>query len=211
MKWKNKIFICEICGKEFSTKYACSTRIPKYCSYDCSIKSQTTKIKVKCDTCGIEVEKKQYHIYRSKKFYCSAKCKANSRLIKCDWCGVEFKRKPSEIKDHNFCSTECMGKWQSEYKTGENSNSWLGGWEKYYGANWLKQSRTAKERDNHVCQVCGEEEINTSFHVHHKVAFRFFGKENYKSANELSNLMTVCPSCHSSIEPRKHINLKQVV
>ena len=36
----------------------------------------------------------------------------------CQQCGKEF---PSMIKDAKFCDQKCMGKWKSEYMTGENA------------------------------------------------------------------------------------------
>jgi 5-methylcytosine-specific restriction endonuclease McrA len=96
-----------------------------------------------------------------------------------------------------------MGKWQSKYKTGERNNSWLGGWEKYYGINWIEQKNKARERDDFICQKCGKKENGKAFDVHHKIKFRLFGKKNYLKANNLKNLITLCNPCHSSVEPKK--------
>lgn len=40
----------------------------------------------------------------------------------CQQCGKEF---PSMIKDAKFCDQKCMGKWKSEYMTGENSTRYV--------------------------------------------------------------------------------------
>jgi DEAD/DEAH box helicase domain-containing protein len=67
-----------------------------------------------------------------------------------------------------------------------------------YGPNWIVQRNRARERDQFTCQVCGAVEMGRSHHVHHKVPFRTF--PSYLLANQLDNLITVCPSCHKRIE-----------
>ncbi|MFQ5419848.1 MAG: DEAD/DEAH box helicase [Anaerolineae bacterium] len=72
-----------------------------------------------------------------------------------------------------------------------------------YGPNWQSQRQQALARDGHQCQVCGARE--GMLHVHHVRPFREFGyvrgqNEHYRLANELSNLVTLCPSCHRQAE-----------
>lgn len=204
--------ICQQCNKSFKAKFVCKTKpMPKYCSYECSNKAQDKKVFINCAGCEKEIVRKQYRLIKNEKQYCSIACWHPPLIINCDYCKEEFKRTPAKKNETNFCSRDCMGNWQSENKTGENSNSWLGGWEKYYGGNWKKQKTLAKKRDDYTCQVCGKAEGETTHHVHHIKAFRHFGKENYLEANELKNLMTVCPPCHGSIEPRLHIHKELLI
>ena len=95
-----------------------------------------------------------------------------------------------------------MGKWESENATGENANNWRGGMEKYYGKNWIKQRQKALERDNHKCQICykTKKELGREPDVHHIKPFKEFGLENYKEANKLDNLVSLCPNCHTKVE-----------
>ncbi len=67
-----------------------------------------------------------------------------------------------------------------------------------YGPNWQLQRRQALERDRRTCQVCGLVEQGRPFHVHHKVPFRAF--PSFYQANQLDNLVTLCPSCHQLAE-----------
>ncbi len=67
-----------------------------------------------------------------------------------------------------------------------------------YGPNWMVQRERARVRDNFQCQICGIQEINRSHHVHHKSPFRTY--QSYEIANQLENLVTLCPSCHSKAE-----------
>ncbi|MBI3240912.1 MAG: DEAD/DEAH box helicase [Chloroflexi bacterium] len=76
-----------------------------------------------------------------------------------------------------------------------------------YGPNWEAQRNAARARDNFRCQQCNavEPRDGPQHHVHHLRPFREFGyvrgeNENYKLANELDNLMTLCPSCHRQVE-----------
>jgi DEAD/DEAH box helicase domain-containing protein len=63
-----------------------------------------------------------------------------------------------------------------------------------YGPNWKQQRDRARTRDEFRCQVCGREEGERQHHVHHKTPFRQF--DSYLSANQLENLVTLCPTCH---------------
>jgi len=67
-----------------------------------------------------------------------------------------------------------------------------------YGANWKKQRGLARERDRYRCQVCNRIEGNQAHHVHHKIPFRQFS--SMEAANQLDNLITLCPSCHRRVE-----------
>jgi DEAD/DEAH box helicase domain-containing protein len=67
-----------------------------------------------------------------------------------------------------------------------------------YGSNWRVQRDRARERDGYRCQVCGVLEEGRAHHVHHKVPFRSCA--SYRQANQLSNLVTLCPRCHLRVE-----------
>jgi DEAD/DEAH box helicase domain-containing protein len=81
-----------------------------------------------------------------------------------------------------------------------------------YGPNWTKQRELARERDQYKCLVCGKPEgAGQQHHVHHRKPFRTFGyvrgeNDNDLRANDLSNLMTVCPTCHAKIETAEQVN-----
>lgn len=75
-----------------------------------------------------------------------------------------------------------------------------------YGPNWQQQRKLVLARDNYRCQTCGAEaRPGTGLHVHHKRPFREFNyipglNDNYRQANQLDNLITLCPSCHRRAE-----------
>jgi DEAD/DEAH box helicase domain-containing protein len=67
-----------------------------------------------------------------------------------------------------------------------------------YGPKWKNQRDLARARDGYRCQICGQPESDKAHHVHHKIPFRMF--ESAVQANQLTNLITVCNSCHRKIE-----------
>lgn len=81
-----------------------------------------------------------------------------------------------------------------------------------YGPNWEQQRRAARVRDGYRCVICGKPESpHQQHHVHHRRPFRTFGyvrgeNDAYLRANDLDNLMTVCPSCHAKIETAEPVN-----
>jgi DEAD/DEAH box helicase domain-containing protein len=75
-----------------------------------------------------------------------------------------------------------------------------------YGPNWQDQRLLALERDKYRCRTCGAEaRPGKGLHVHHLRPFReyrFMPGTNtaYIQANDLDNLVTLCPSCHRRAE-----------
>lgn len=74
------------------------------------------------------------------------------------------------------------------------------------GPDWPRQRDLTRRRDGYLCRQCGApERPGRQHHVHHVVAFREFQwlpgeNENYRQANRLSNLITLCPNCHHRVE-----------
>lgn len=75
-----------------------------------------------------------------------------------------------------------------------------------YGPNWPEQRDKARARDGYRCRTCGAPERDGRQHdVHHIRPFREYGyipgeNENYLLANQLDNLITLCPTCHRRAE-----------
>lgn len=66
------------------------------------------------------------------------------------------------------------------------------------GYDWRIQRRKVIKRDNYTCQSCHRTAKETLLHVHHIKPFQLF-KNNLK-ANDLSNLITLCRSCHATAD-----------
>ncbi len=76
-----------------------------------------------------------------------------------------------------------------------------------YGPNWPTQRQLALERDGYRCRTCKLDGrlAGVTLHVHHVRPFREYGyvraeNEAYRQANQLDNLVTLCPRCHSQAE-----------
>jgi len=203
-KLTNKTKKCPICHEEYI--YNKKTQI--YCSQKCMGKSKQLEEK-KCVNCG-----DYFKPYKSFLKFCSLKCSHNyhtgnkNGMYKgkdkhnCEWCGKEYEDYPSRYKRTRFCSEKCRREWVREFNSGENSYLWKGGNSvDYRGANWHKQRFLAIQRDDFKCVDCGItnseciEKYKFSLSVHHIKPYRSF-KNNYKEANKLDNLTTLCTSCH---------------
>jgi DEAD/DEAH box helicase domain-containing protein len=72
-----------------------------------------------------------------------------------------------------------------------------------YGPDWDKIRQRVLNRDGNRCQVCGVEGLGKSLHVHHLQPFRSFTSR--ETANQLQNLITLCPTCHRLAETNVRI------
>jgi DEAD/DEAH box helicase domain-containing protein len=72
-----------------------------------------------------------------------------------------------------------------------------------YGPGWARLRDEVRARDGYRCQVCGTPEQGRSHDVHHKIPFRSFASR--QEANQLSNLITLCPTCHRRVETAVYI------
>lgn len=167
-------------------------------------------VEVECEECGSVYEVKPSEVEMTR--YCSMSCKreawADDPLeLECSICGDEFSIQPHRIRSENpTCSDECHRDLLSQIRRGEDNPAWKGGKEEYYGSNWDTQRRKALERDEFVCQLCGmdeekhREEYGNQLNVHHIIRLKSFDKD-YKAANRLGNLVTLCHACHNVVEP----------
>lgn len=185
---------CPICGKLFKPDYK-----QQYCSVDCYHKSKkvnSPKVHIydKCLLC-----QKHYITTGPNQLYCSHKCytigRQKTMSKPCGYCGKIIVDIPKIIKKKKYCSYACNNKARLHAKT-QNYKI------KYRGRNWKEQSEKARIRDNFTCQICGIYQIVPTLTVHHVKPYRKFDGD-YKSANELNNLITLCRSCHSRIERQK--------
>ena len=75
-----------------------------------------------------------------------------------------------------------------------------------YGPSWPQARQGAQVRDGHQCRQCGAPQREARAHdVHHIRPFREFGyipgeNRNDRQANDLDNLITLCPTCHQRAE-----------
>ena len=153
---------------------------------------------VNCQHCGKEFTVQASRLKWGRGRSCSRECQyaSNGRkfsrqvTLNCIGCGAEFTRSPRHVGPTGkgkFCSRPC----RDRNRTRDLHPQFIGARpDPTRGLNWQAQRRAAKRRDNGTCQDCGG--VGTD--VHHKIPFRLF--DDYRLANRLSNLVTLCQPCH---------------
>jgi 5-methylcytosine-specific restriction endonuclease McrA len=209
---------CACCGETF--KQTRDTHI--FCSWACYNLNKQPKPK-QCLHCNVSFISKINH--KSAK-YCSNNCLQESRRVQphtCVTCGTLFtpvKYKPSIGKYRKYtgrhsCSAECayIAKSKRTAKRmletrdkwiGQNNPCWTGYTllknKSYRGPDWKAIKAKAIKRDGHKCQSCGMTEEQhfakwgRMLDVHHINPFYNF--TDHVLANKLTNLITLCKSCH---------------
>jgi hypothetical protein len=126
-----------------------------------------------------------------KQVYCSPKClsQTTKQSRNCVICDAIFVT--TQSKRQATCSKKCATELQSRIRQGEKSTFWRGGKMAPYVGIWKTQRRAARERDGYQCVLCGSTD---RIQVHHIIPFR------YSQSHDLTNLVTLCRSCHSREE-----------
>lgn len=196
---------CPGCGRTF-TVYR--WREVTHCSKECWYAA--THVAATCEGCGKEYDHIKAHIGRK---FCSNRCKglanvdniahfqASAYKTSCLECSATFTTTPKRSRG-KFCSRVCFTAWMLvNAPKGEDATNWRGGYDDYYGPSWRPARRAARERDK-VCQDCGRtrEENGRELDVHHIVPRRAFTRDQHEEANDLANLVTLCPVCHITRE-----------
>lgn len=188
-------------------------RVSKQYSGECNPAFKGGPVALKCDACGVEFQRERSTFNPDSRFYyCSRKCARvgqtkhypatdNWNEVQCEQCGKKMLRPQWWKKNkRTFCDRSCFAKWKSENWAGSDNPVWRGGHLDYYGPNWTRQARRARQRDNHSCQRCGitETQLGKALDVHHIRRFADFTL--YSEANRLDNLVCYCHSCHMYVE-----------
>jgi len=128
--------------------------------------------------------------------------------VECSNCGDETEKIQQHVEraENNFCSESCHYDWLRENApAGSDHHQYKPNVERRdYGPSWPAQRRKARKRDQFTCQRCGmsdSDHIDTygcELHVHHITPWDEF--EDHEERNSLSNLVTLCASCHVKIE-----------
>lgn len=173
---KHATFTCKQCGKQFDDWLY---RQPTFCSNHCR------------------------SVYAAHQPKLSSRKPRNFVTLRCEVCDREYVVHKSQIENRNsrYCSNECRYKAVSEQKRGAGNPNFRGGTIAYRGANWGTQSRKALKRDGYCCQICHKRlgRRGWDYGVHHIKPYREFNGD-YETANQLSNLITLCRSCHGKVE-----------
>lgn len=132
-------------------------------------------VQVPCSYCGDKIQRYEYHVNRSEELFCG------------DGCFYSW------LRDGNAPAGEDHHQFKPEAR--ERAD---------YGLSWPSQRQRTLERDGHTCQRCGinaeqhKEKYGMSLHVHHIIPWHEF--DDHEQRNDLSNLVTLCASCHGEYE-----------
>lgn len=221
---------CGVCGREIAVNNKDKDTEIHVCSEECHKKhlSQSRQgekhhnygrdyIEKVCSWCGDEYS--DYGFKRVK--FCSRVCmeqaaadfienspmedhpRYNQVEVECEFCGGALYRCGALVEKHDkfFCNNRCRGDWQRETP----SVSWHPAYsdvhhETYYGSEWQGIRKKIRKRDDYTCVNCAreEEDMVRELDVHHLTPYRHF--KDGKEAHTDSNLVTLCRSCHMSIE-----------
>lgn len=223
---------CERCGDGFEVKPSRKDEA-KYCSTDCANKTNgearkgtAEKVTCECEWCGSEYEESPWREDRTR--FCSASCKSSWvaddvglgtdvspeherdpekwQEFECEWCGDSYEEYKHRAGRTRFCSIECRREGVADDISGENCHWWSGDKEYDRGPNWHTQRRRARQRDEYECQECGLEEGDhyRQLSVHHIEPYDEF--DGHEEANRLDNLVTMCQSCHQTVESITEVN-----
>lgn len=161
--------VCPICGMVYTPwKFG---RVRQYCSQECAGRANVGNI---------------------------ARWAPSAFTAACEQCGAPFETTPKRTCGR-FCRHACFAAWMADGNAlaGEHNPKWRGGRLPYYGASWQRARRQTRLRDGN-CQDCGitPSALGKALDVHHLVPFRAFGVERHREANDLANLVALCPPCH---------------
>ena len=168
---------------------------------------------VSCTSCGVEFDKHEREIKRSKSgnHFCSRSCSAkinnlgvsrykkkekNSLIVKktCIWhcCGKQFLQDPEKSKK-DFCSPSCKRSY-------------------YVQRNRFKVKLLAVNYKGGRCEKCGYDKCIDSFDFHHKnpsekefgIGSKGVTRSWEKTRKEIDKCILLCANCHRE----EHYNLK---
>jgi len=121
--------------------------------------------------------------------------------VRCTYCSkqIEIPRWYAEQGlNLHFCDASCAEKWRGEWT--REGTVCLDGRPEYRGGDWETQALKARDRDGYTCRICGktEKDLGKQMDVHHILPYRLF--RSNMEANRMDNLLSVCPSCHRTLE-----------
>lgn len=185
---------CAHCKKSFVKSWK-NGQAPKYCSAACRI-AHDKPLPCKCLSCGVEFSAISPRRDGSRWY-----ARINGRKTCSRECLIDFYKNDQSRKDKIGAAF-----------SGEKHPNWQGGkslWNTIHGRgfDWKKQRIKALERDGNCCVKCGMtaeqclQAYGRTLDVDHIIPFHNFN--SYKKANELTNLQSVCASCHKIEESKR--------
>lgn len=154
------------------------------------------RFQVRCEPCQVvyrNTRKKEYNLvcqtcakpFRARS-HRTKECSDCGATTTCKTCGNEFEKTSYQHRD--YCSESCSNRYKAEL---------------YFGGNYL----ATLERDGFKCRKCGSQQ---SPHVHHiDLSGRYKKTDRERCNNDMSNLITLCNSCHQGLHNEIEYQLVQ--
>lgn len=208
---------CENCGDEFQIKPR-RKDTAQFCSQECQEEwfNENHRSSIECEHCGEEYTVKAAEADNSR--WCSRECQTDAlgeahtgsdsprwsggeATVTCDYCDNEYNVKQAKADKSRFCSLSCKGKAYSEERRGPDNPGWQGGYSKLAATlrnltgptSWDRMSENHRKDRCYFCG-CSSEDDYHALHVHHIIPVLAGG------VSEEWNLMTLCSSCHRTVE-----------
>lgn len=161
-------------------------------------KKRAKMITCVCGWCAKKFNKKSAGAGKFCSFRCAFAFKRDKHPIlekTCRSCSSRFHYRAMNKRGQGrlYCSTKCA----QDFMRRERHPSWRGGTSKDFGKGWLKIAEAVRVRDGRICRRCSKTEAENGKRliVDHVRPRRDF--ESMAEANEMSNLVSLCQSCHS--------------
>lgn len=203
---------CAQCGGRFRRVSRDRILAKKYCSQSCQRDALRSRAKDRaerkprsCPGCGSRFVARQFTGRQWQKF-CTPAChraeaaKNQFRLIRCAECDREVVKLTAQAKraTTHYCSVDCRTKhFRAEHHPMHRPESFLDSKRRGGVSRWKAIAAQTRNRDGHTCRRCRRRHLPTErqFPVDHVIPWRCF--EDKDQANDLSNLVTLCHSCHT--------------
>ena len=155
------------------------------------------RVKTSCNYCNHTISYTLYRFNLAKLHFCNKKCKG--KYMEGNYKGFYSLKRNKKIskalkgkkftKEHKEKISE---KSKERLKDPTKNNNWRGGLSfELYGKDFnIHLKNKIRIRDNYTCQICkiNQNKLNYKLHVHHI--------DSDKLNNNLSNLISLCRSCH---------------
>lgn len=180
--------LCIHCGSEIPSSRIHAT---KFCSPECRFEYYGPRHKA-CANCGTIFTPIKHSNHRGK-----------SR-----WAWNKYAKTCSSKCHKELCSNEPERKRKiGEATRGSKHHNWQGGksvinLSDHRGSGWIHIAEAVRNRDKRVCRICGKSELENGrrMDVHHIVPYHDLN--DTKKANRMSNLISLCQSCHKKEESK---------
>ena len=180
----------------------------------CAIKLNNSQKRL-CDDCRIKIRKNannHYHTGKTKRYWHI-----------CKQCPISFN---TACQQSIFCSTKCMGEWQSKYNRGSNNPCWNPDRSNVRAIEAIRElvemdiwKKVVKKRDNYICQMCSYDKggILESHHIisvsemingltdneKQQIINKDLSVVLYDKVFNLSNGICLCKECHKKTYQRE--------